>query len=178
MSPEILDLLAKFQPALSALVGFTGVIVTLVVNAALARRQVRDNRAHESKAVTRAIASELRFHELMLKGYVASIREGQPGQMMPPVTPTMDAYITKLGLIPSEQISYVSGAYFILKELHSNLIWIYSQDLPVTPKHHERAKGAMESALPVVQRAIAAIDPNPPPFRPLPGFEKLADGYL
>ena len=50
--------------------------------------------------------------------------------MILPTTPTIDAYIPKLGLIPADRISYVTGAYFILKELSVKLSSIYSKDWP------------------------------------------------
>ena len=180
MDPETYALLKDFQGAIatgvSAFVGFTGVITTLIVNARATRRLARENREHDSRTVARAIASELRFHELILIGYIASFREGKPVMMMPPVTPTMDAYVSKLGLVPPDQISYVTAAYFVLKELNAKLQWIYTSDAKFDAMSEEtqsrQALVAMERTLPAVQMAIAAIDPIPPPFKPLQGFDK------
>ena len=52
------NLLKEYQTGTSALVGFAGVIVTLVVNAWLARRARRQERQHEAEVLRRAIVSE------------------------------------------------------------------------------------------------------------------------
>lgn len=171
MSPEAVDLLIKFQPALSALAGFTGVIITLVVNAWLARRQVRDNRKHERQSFALALASELRFHEAE---FSSALRYGtNDGMVRPPIlTPILDAYITRIGLLPPDRVEYVTGAYFVIKELtwKFNLL---SEEIPGKDyRVLEGAKAAklaafIETALPTIQRAIRALDPNPAPFRPV-----------
>jgi hypothetical protein len=124
MDTLILDELQRWQTAVSAVLGFTGVILALVVNAWLARRQVRDNREHERLALARALASELRFlYEAFSR--VARMADSYRELKVPfyniiqfpAVMPVMDASITRVGLLPHEQISYVTDAYFVLKDL-------------------------------------------------------------
>ena len=86
MDPATIHFLQNWQPAISAVLGFTGVIIALVVNAWLARRQVRDHREHERLSIARALAAELQALEHAANITVAPVRDHQTyGTLHPPI---------------------------------------------------------------------------------------------
>ncbi len=93
-----MELLAKFQTGIVGLIGFAGVILVLVVNAWIVRRQVRNQRDHESDTLARALLAELRIYHQVFSGGVEIPTDHSPTErklLVPAAsaTPVFDANV-------------------------------------------------------------------------------------
>ena len=124
----MLDLLEKFQTGIVGLIGFAGVIVTLVVNARLSRRNLRETHDHDRDTLARGLLAELRSSRRSLDRNLQQLRcldpVIHPGLNMPAhnATPVFDSSIARLGLLPNECIDPVLNAYLCLKEFDRSMV--------------------------------------------------------
>ncbi|MGI9485651.1 MAG: hypothetical protein ACR2RF_07175, partial [Geminicoccaceae bacterium] len=118
-----------FQSLIVGIIGFAGVILALVVNAWLGRRDVREQRRHISSTLRVQLVEELRINRSSL---VENIKEWEglsedqkktKGCFVP--TKTMDdAYtssLDKIGLLSEEEVSNVMYAYLSIRTHYNNL---------------------------------------------------------
>ena len=168
-----IELLAKFQTGLVGLIGFTGVITTLIVNARLERRRLREAREHERNTLTRALLAELRSHHLSVEANDQQVRRADPTEyptLILPAhnpTPVFDANIARLGLLSDKQIDPVLRAYLLIKEHDRKLelITVRTSDdhrSLAVEKHGHLLAGMLEGLLPELDAAIKALrGPSP-----------------
>jgi len=164
---ETLDLLQKFQTAIVGVIGFTGVILTLIVNAAVARRQVRDNRTHERQVVARALLAELKSHREALARNVGEAKEDESplvGMITPILqVPVFDANLSRIGVLPVGSIEPVLNAFLCLKEYNPTIALLSH---PMADPGHRAVDGKdankvvtiTESMLPPLDDGIAALE--------------------
>ena len=168
----IFHLLEEFQTGVATLIvgmlGFAGVIITLVVNARITRRDAREARRHERETLARALLAELSSHRQSVKKNVEDMEKTNmgTGQFLVPAiieTPVFDANVSHLGRLSAAQVGLVLDAYLVLKEYNRSLV------LVSTPENsgHYRAVEAqcapqvglmLQSLLPHLDAAIAALD--------------------
>ncbi len=117
----------RFQTATVGVLGFAGVIATLIVNAWLARRDQELALQHERTTVRTALLEELKIIKRSLEEAIRTIELGEKqdkGDLLVS-TDTMsdvyDAFIPRIGLLPSEQVAKVMLAYMSVLELHKSL---------------------------------------------------------
>jgi len=107
------------QTLIVGALGFIGVIITLIVNAFLERRQRGRERAARSDALRLALSEELRLFEDVIKDrldMIAEAERGLSGGLLVPLTHTTDIFessIGDLGLLRSDQVAAVLRAYSI-----------------------------------------------------------------
>jgi hypothetical protein len=115
-----LEVLSRWQTLVGALLGFGGVILTLLVNAALARRTERLTREREMKALCVALQQELLEYRKALGEQTRALHDmGFPGpqsnkhiELYPLIfRQVFDANIERLGLLRPEQVSATLQAY-------------------------------------------------------------------
>jgi hypothetical protein len=115
--------LQPWQTAISAIVGFTGVIYAMLYNARSARKLARDVRRQEAVSLCVALQQELiayRDHVTSVLGNVRLLpaRDGIWIGFRPIVSKqAFDANIGKVGLLKPEQVAAVLTAYHLQGEL-------------------------------------------------------------
>lgn len=122
---SFLSTLEKFQSAITGLVGFSGVIITLIVNARISRKRVEEARLHDKKILAEALKGELNTYLNSVQSNVkdiASNRDRGNELLFPRIsTAIFDANITKLGHLPEGAMSSILDAFLSLKELDRSL---------------------------------------------------------
>ena len=115
------------QTLIAGALGFVGVIITLLVNASLERRQRGREREARSDALRRALAEELRLFEEVLKERLDMIAEAErdaSGGLLIPLTHTTDIFensIDSLGLLRSDQVAAVLRASLYVRQMPEKL---------------------------------------------------------
>ena len=121
---DILCWLEKYQTLLVGLVGFSGVIMTLYANSRLDRKQHEREMQHEKRALRQALISELRILQGILEDRSKTKPEGEYSDCMFPAHIPDTVYRTflpRIGILNSEEVSAVMGAYVLLAELPQRL---------------------------------------------------------
>lgn len=166
MNSTIFELLQKFQTALVGVIGFTGVIVTLVVNSWIARRQVQDQRWHDRQALERALLAELEAHRETITNNIADIEkragEEYEGMYHPRLLlPIFDASIPRLGLIDGTGLPAVLHGFQVIKGFNRRLSFIAEPhgdtDFLVPENRVKTLARMLTTALPAVEKAIGAL---------------------
>ncbi len=160
--------LERFQAGIVGIVGFLGVIVTLIVNAWIARSRDRDARNHERRSLSRALLAELRSYRQSVAGSVEGLAKDDlaDGDLLIPSTgptPVFDAYVGKLGLLDSETVSPVVNAYTVLKEFDRVLVLFSGPSdnnlfRGVERKRLEAVKRLFGGMVPTLDAAIVALE--------------------
>jgi len=167
-----LDQVKEWQTLVVGVVGFTGVIVTLLVNASIARSVRRNEQAHERAVLRRTLLSEFRIRRDSLESNLGVIREGPklgsgqthlfvPTDFGPPI---MERALEKVGVLTLGEVETVLLAAGVLREYLRNTNLIAEPKQADTSKHiavpmgNSRYLEAMtSSALTEVEKAIAAL---------------------
>lgn len=168
-SPTMLEALQRFQTAIVGVVGFAGVIMTLVVNAWIARRRDEALRTHEKDTLVRALSAELRAYRRVM---VASRTENSSmvspadGELLIPansVLPVFDANVGRLGLLDGSQVGPVLDAYTTLREFDRRLVLFSNPSQSglyrgVSTDGKAAVEQLLASMVPKLDRAIAALE--------------------
>lgn len=162
MQPEPAVWFQTYQTAIVGAVGFLGVILTLVANAAIARRQGREAREHETSVVVRALRAELRSCREAAREALDGFSDGSSNELLVPPTETrvFDANISRLGLLPTDALDTVLVAFLALKEFDRALV-LFSTPNTVGPYRvvrpgHRKALAQMHAGL--IRDMDAAIE--------------------
>jgi hypothetical protein len=116
------DWVQRFQSAVVGVIGFAGVIITLIVNAHLARTQQDRAIAHDRQMVQVALVAELTKVRDTIKARYDSMMQTPEDQRSNifisarPMTDVYDHLMDKIGLLDAEQIGKVMDVYVILKD--------------------------------------------------------------
>lgn len=171
--------LKEWQTAVSALVGFTGVIVTLLVNAWLARRADDRTRRHDRLALRMVFRSELAAlmdQAIGLLEKATEQLEKKDNQTVLAVksrlsTVIYDKFIDKIGILTNNEIGTILETYLFLQTVGDRLLmlgqkitltqnppdnWIEFQ--PDQTAARRIIKGNMEGLKEKAERAMRAID--------------------
>ena len=124
------DFFERFQTAIVGVVGFAGVVITLVVNASLVRRERRETLKQERTALRTALVEELKILKVPLEDVIQEVEERleegrEAGGVIVPTNPISDvynAYVPKLGLLTSQEVEKVMWAYLSVRQFRMNLI--------------------------------------------------------
>ena len=123
MEITALDLVQRYQGLVAAIIGFGGIIVTLIVNAWLTRKQAQYNVDREAAGLRRALEAELGVISKSLQASVNAIQEaltdGSTSILVPltELTSIFDASTSRLGLLDRDQIGALVKSYALVKEL-------------------------------------------------------------
>lgn len=120
--------LLKYQTLAVGFIGFSGVMLTLVLNAWLARVQRRGERRRERAAIRAALLAELKINLDGLKQNLENSKENTDSGSVFAPTDTMDdafrAFIHSLGLLSPEEAHKVMLAYLSIRTFKSKLFLI------------------------------------------------------
>lgn len=83
----MLNVLEDYQTLISGSVGFIGIIITLFINARLARKARVEEIAHEQNALRTALAAEITIY---LESLAKNINKGVPSAGSPILVPILD----------------------------------------------------------------------------------------
>ena len=124
----LLCIAERFQTALVGVLGFAGVILTLLHNARETKRQGERALRNEQASVFSALHAELTVHRGTLHEAVAAFqtpRGSAAGKFIIPVTsefPVYDALLPRIGILPSHKVRAVIYAYLSADTLCKSLI--------------------------------------------------------
>ncbi len=164
----LLEVLGKFQTGIVGVVGFVGVIMTLVANAWIARRRDAKLRAHEKDTLARALSAELRIYRRSVASNVgdAGPEHSTDAEHLIPARsalPVFDANVGRLGLLDANQVGPVLEVYTTLKEFDRALVLFSTPDQSGLYRAVPAERAAMvyrlfASMVPKLDRAIAALE--------------------
>lgn len=160
----------EYQTLIVGALGFIGVILTLLTNAALNRRQHTRQIEHERTALKAALSVELTIIRDVYLDRIKSIREAPATQgMLVPLDTMTDVYskaIEKIGLLTRDQVNLVMRAYILIRQMPDRLRFFHGPEEIQTVEGYLRIEkknvgyvGQMhENFLEDINSAIAALE--------------------
>ena len=167
----IICMLQSYQILITGLIGFTGVIVTMLANAWFQRTQYERKIKHETNSLRAAIKSELNANKQALELRIKQLNE--PTEYSDALIPSKsidDIYkelINKIGLLTDEEIEMVIQAYALMAELPyslrilvgtNNVGGFNNEFIRVSKDKQDIVLKMHEKNLPVINQAISAIE--------------------
>lgn len=160
-----------FQWLLVGAVGFVGVIVTLLVNAGLARRQHTRQVEHDATVLRLALRAELETIRHILRDWLDTFNDPDGGKgFFTPLESVTDVYertLEQLGLPKEHEIRAVMYAYLPIRQLPEVLKLLEQSYLSPSERAHGGAykegsygqglKRLHESALEGVEKTLSVI---------------------
>ena len=151
-------------------VGFVGVIVTISLNAKIARDERRAERDHERDTLRVALRAELKINRFSLTENMKTLREHssdtEGGAFIPTdlMNHAYQAIVPRIGLLSGDEVSKAMEAYLTLETVNAKL-FLLGVPVPTSPRHVEvpsnylKAIAQMqESVVPLVEAAIEALE--------------------
>jgi hypothetical protein len=152
--------------------GFAGVIITLLVNARLARRGREEKRRHERQALRAALVEELKINRESLTNNVSNIRRkidegsGKESYFVPadPMNDAYRAFTNRIGLLSQTEVRHAMFAYLSLQTSRSKLFLIGvpietdSGHVKVPPENGTMLLRLLESTIEPIDVAIEALE--------------------
>ena len=169
----ILELLEKFQTSLVGVLGFTGVIITMIANAKIQRNLQSAQRQHEVRSLRTALLVELKENVRMFEDRISSLSaaDGTYHALMPSkVTNSIfQSSLSDVGLLSPEEVESVLRAYLLLEEMPyrlrllvgTNNVGGYNDEfIRIDANRQHDAKKIHEALLPSLREAVAALERN------------------
>jgi hypothetical protein len=158
------QLVKDFQTLLVGVIGFSGVIVTLLMNSRLSRKQ------HDREVLKTALCAELELNRKSFSDKASTPEDDQEesGAFYPieMKTSIYQAFIEKLGLLSTEEVSAVINAYTLIDEAPVRLGLLSSGHDPsydkpgyifIKASHSKTAAGIYKSFLPSIETALEKL---------------------
>ncbi len=159
-----------FQSLIVGIIGFSGVMLTLYINARIGRTNIKNGIEHERNMLKNALSSELDFSlTLFQKMVTPSNMAGQKvNAFYPEETPQLvyKAFISKLGLLSSEQAAAVITAYALINELPMRLM-LFSDSassenskkgyIYISENHEKNALNSYKMCIPSIEHALESL---------------------
>jgi hypothetical protein len=144
-----------YQTLIVGIVGFAGVIITLIVNAYLDRRRHTRQVEHDARVLRVAIRAELEAIRDTLQDRLAMFESmkapGGTSDFMPPLAEAMtDAYgslIERLGLLSEHEIRAVMRAYLPIRQMPETMKLLALSRLTEFERERQFAESNGEYAL-------------------------------
>ncbi|MYA88804.1 MAG: hypothetical protein F4X97_10200 [Boseongicola sp. SB0662_bin_57] len=160
------ELFKDFQSALVGVVGFIGVILTLVGNAWLTRRQHRFEQDQLRLMVEAGLREELRAFLEMAERNVQSLGNWDSDRNLnvPRIRPLVsERLIQDLGLLEADKAQAALKGVMTVREMHRKLTLlarcVSEEYITIEGKNHELVKAAYGSVLCNLRRAVDALEP-------------------
>ncbi|MDD2738674.1 MAG: hypothetical protein PHR94_07045 [Methylomonas lenta] len=161
------QLIKDFQSLIVGIVGFSGVIITLFMNARLLRLQHQRNVDHERNTLKIALISELTLNQRVFsdKSEVSENNQEEIGAYYPieAHTKIYQNFLGKLGLLSEEEAEVVVNAYTLIQELPIRLTFLSSPHdqsfekqnyIFISSQFSSAAAGIYKSFLPSIETAL------------------------
>ena len=169
----ILDLLERFQTSLVGVLGFTGVIMTMVANATIQRDLQSAQRQHQGQSLRTALLVELKENVQMYETRISDLSkmDGTQDVLMPSKV-TNNIYqssLSDVGLLSANEVESVLRAYLLLEEIPyrlrlvvgTNNVGGYNDEfIRIDANKCEVVKKIHEAMLPTLREAVAALEGN------------------
>lgn len=169
----ILELVEKFQTSLVGVLGFTGVILTMVANAKIQRNLQSAQRQHEVRSLRTALLVELKANIQMYETRISDLSraDGAHHALMPSKV-TINIYqssLSDVGLLSANEVESVLRAYLLLEEMPyrlrllvgtSNVGGYNDEFIRMDADKQQAAKQIHEALLPMLREAVAALEGN------------------
>jgi hypothetical protein len=169
----ILELLERFQTSLVGMLGFTGVIITMIANAKIQRNLQSSQRLHEVRSLRTALLVELRENVRMFEDRISSLStEDKTYHALMPSKVTNSFFQSShsnVGLLSADEVESVLRAYLLLEEMPyrlrllvgTNNVGGYNDEfIRIDADRQHDVKKIHEALLPSIQEAVAALERN------------------
>lgn len=154
------DFVKNYQALLVGILGFIGVMGTLVLNAWLARKAERRRIAHEARVLRTALIEEMKVQrDALLHGAEGSKKANDGSNALTPLrrwTDIFDGSLSRLGLLNPEEVAALLDAYLPLKELTSK-IRLLELRVPPDERRVEYGEGPPEGYATVGHKDVAFL---------------------
>lgn len=169
MLSYIYQLVQSLQTIIVGVIGFSGVIITLITNARMSRKQHERTISHERKSLRIALYAELELAKTtFISSSVTSDNGNEDAAFFPNEypQPVYRSHITKIGLLSPVEISAIIEAYTLINELPIRLSLLSfghdpSFDHPgyiyISAAHAETAMDMYRSFLPKIEHALETL---------------------
>jgi hypothetical protein len=166
-----LELFERFQGAIAAwiaaLIGFSGIIITIRSNARMAEKVRKDQRSQEKDALIATLYSEVTTFRDFMDENLLKLDEAEDIFLHPLHNEDtfLDECVGNLGLLNKGTISKVLRAYLAWQEIPRKLILEFGESakirndyILVTKERKERCKAVLLAARAPVVQAVEALD--------------------
>lgn len=167
----VICMLQSYQIIITGLLGFTGVIITMLWNGKLQRNQYERKIKHETNSLRAAIKSELKANK---KAYELRIEQfNEPCEYSDALVPSKlidniyKELVNKIGLLTDEEIETVIEAYALMAELPYGLRILVGTDnvggfnnefIRVSKDKQDLVKEMHTKNLPAINKAMSVIE--------------------
>jgi hypothetical protein len=168
MFDEILCLLKTYQTVFTGILGFTGVIITMLANAKMQRNQQERNNRHRANSIRVALKSELNSNKLIYEMRIEQIggtREDQSILVPSRIQDNVYRELLKdIGLLSEGEVEKILDAYGLVSELPykmkiiSNSKSSEGEPIQLDGKRLSIVKGMHEVVVPKIVEAIGEIN--------------------
>lgn len=163
----ILEMIETYQTVIVGILGFLGVIATLIFNSKLSRDLRKDELKHERNSVRQALLSELEALKVSFKDKSESVETDQDWLLPKTIeTHIYDVLLPKISLLTREEIRHVLHAYLLVREAPTRLSLLAAgSDMDGTPdgyfhiknKFLGAARGIHGAFLSDIDKAISCL---------------------
>lgn len=173
MISSILDIFETFQTFFTGLLGFTGVIVTMVVNAKHQTKLQSSQLEHDVRSLRVALKSELVANKQSYESRIQTLNEpsGFSHALVPSniVDYVYKTYLNKIGLLSEKEVEKILKAYLLIAELPYRLRILVGTDkvgglndefIRIDKDRQPIASDMHKGFLPDIQNAIDSINQN------------------
>lgn len=164
------QLVSEFQTLVVGVIGFSGVVISLLVNAWLSRRQHVRAVHHEMDTLRTALIAELELIQRSFreKSTLNDSNEDPTSAFYPESTPkpVYENYIGKIGLLSAHEVSAIIEAYTLINEESARLQLLSSGHhdsfnkpgyIFIQAEHEKTASGVYGSFLPKIEKALDVL---------------------
>lgn len=167
----LIDLLDRFQTSLVGVLGFTGVILTMVANAKTQRNLQAAQRDNQVRSLRTALTTELKENVRMYEDRINDLSkaDGKHHALLPSkvVNNIYQTCLPNIGLLSSEEIESVLLAYLLLDELPYRMRLLVGTEqiggykdefIRIDAAKQHNAKQIHEALLPTLREAVSALE--------------------
>ena len=169
----ILEVLERFQTSLVGVLGFTGVILTMIVNAKTQRDLQSAQRQHEVRSLRTALLVELKTNVQMYETRISDLSQADGmhhALIQSKVTNSIyQSSLPNVGLLSAHEVESVLRAYLLLEEtpyrlrllVGTNNVGGYNDEfIRIDSNKQHGARQIHEALLPRLREAVAALEGN------------------
>jgi hypothetical protein len=169
----ILELLERFQTSLVGILGFTGVIITMVANAKIQRNLQSAQRQHKVQSLRTALLVELKENVRMFEDRISSLSTSDTTyHALIPSKVTNSIYqcsLSEVGLLSAVEVESVLRAYLLIEEMPyrlrllvgTNNVGGYNDEfIRIDADRQHDAKKVHDALLPKLREAVIALERN------------------
>lgn len=169
----VLELLERFQTSVAGVLGFTGVILTMIVNAKTQRGLQSAQRQHDVRSLRTALMVEMKTNVQMYEARIGDLSQADgTHHALIPSKVTNNIYqslLPDIGLLSAHEVESVLRAYLLLEEMPYRIRLLVGTDnvggyndefIRIDPNKQLDAKRVHEALLPRLQEAVAALERN------------------